>query len=81
MPEPITLPRHCPHCGGAVEVQFADWADNAKATPQTWPCPYCQCENSGSFPGRLLWACQPSKSDVDVSHDAMLTRLSTKKRH
>ena len=64
MSEPVTLPVHCAHCGGAVELQFTDWpsvladdggpADDALSL-QTWTCPYCGAQNEGEFPDRVEW--------------------------
>ena len=32
-----------------------------------WPCPYCQRENRGGFPGRLAWVTQRVE-DSDAKH-------------
>jgi hypothetical protein len=63
VPEPITLPVHCAHCGGAVTLQVEDWpvpssapADFALAAGygSEWACLYCQRVNSATMLGRAV---------------------------
>jgi hypothetical protein len=54
----VTLPIHCALCGGAVTVQMTAWQPSQgleNAVPQPWVCPYCWQNNSGTFPGTLVW--------------------------
>jgi hypothetical protein len=53
MPEPVTLALHCAYCGGAVELQFEDWAPDNETVSQTWTCPYCGAQNEGAFLDRV----------------------------
>ena len=69
MPDPVTLPVQCAHCGGKVTLQMSDWPRVADAenepptsdkplppqTSQTWTCPYCNQANEGGFPDGLAW--------------------------
>jgi hypothetical protein len=58
-PSVVTLPLFCPHCGGAITLQFGDWqGEDEPLISQLWSCPYCSKENVGEFPGRLAWVAE-----------------------
>jgi hypothetical protein len=59
MPEPVTLPVYCYHCGGAVRLHLEDWPDSPSASDvsaQSWSCPYCRRSIDVTMPGRIVRA-------------------------
>jgi hypothetical protein len=54
--EQVTLDVVCPHCGGEVAAEFADWVNSAELVEAVMTCPYCRRPWRAGFPGRLLWA-------------------------
>ena len=77
---PETLPINCPHCGGAMTLQFRDWpatprsggpgaaAERIDLKPARWNCLYCEQENCGEFAGRLAWATKtPQSTSIPIT--------------
>ena len=58
--EVVDLAIHCTRCGGALEVQFANWQANGPLEAHHFPCPYCSRQNNLSVPARLVWASERS---------------------
>jgi hypothetical protein len=55
MSEHVTLDLGCPHCGGKVAAEFADWQNGAELVEAVMVCPYCRREWRAGVPARLLW--------------------------
>ena len=55
MPDNKSLHLHCPHCSGAVTVQFSDWNDGAAQVPTSYPCPWCGKGHVFESPGKFVW--------------------------
>src|ERR1017187_994810 len=55
-PDPVTLPVHCTHCGGAVELECEYATPRETLIPASYACPYCQKVNAFALAGRVLWA-------------------------
>jgi hypothetical protein len=53
--DPTTLPLHCPHCGGAVTVQYSDYPDDGPTLPTAYKCPWCGKLHMFTSPGKFLW--------------------------
>lgn len=53
MTGPTTLPLHCPHCGGAVTVQYEEWDNEAEQETTSYPCPWCGKGFEFQAPGRF----------------------------
>lgn len=57
MPDLVTLPVHCLHCGAAVTLEMSEWKpDDPPPSENTYGCPSCGRQNRIETPGRVLWA-------------------------
>lgn len=63
MPEPVTLPLHCPECGRPVTLRFSEWTPEHPRESQTWKCPHCHAQNKADLPGKLVWVLPRQDND------------------
>jgi hypothetical protein len=59
----VTLPLHCPHCGGPIELACEAPDDDASAQTIRFDCPYCGTSREFEAPGRVLWVAMRLPSD------------------
>jgi sarcosine oxidase delta subunit len=61
-PEPVSLDIRCPHCGGEMTAEFADWRNDAELVDAVLECPYCGRQHRTGFPARLLWVAKAGQA-------------------
>ncbi len=50
----VTLPLHCPYCGGPIELA-CESTETVDEQTIRFDCPYCGRVREFSAPGRVLW--------------------------
>lgn len=60
--ESVTLPLHCPYCGGPIELA-CEAAPEAAGQTIRFDCPYCGRTRDYEAPGRVLWVAMRLPSD------------------
>lgn len=49
-----TMPLHCQHCGGPIEVGY-EIVEDVESQTARFTCPYCNEPREFQAPGRVLW--------------------------
>ena len=66
--ELVELQIHCVKCGGALEVQCAEWQTTHPLVAQRFACPYCRRANGIELPARVVWVTERPTSALRARH-------------